>query len=214
MRRGFFVTFEGVDGCGKSTQAELLANRLRGEGRSVVVTREPGGGTIPEKIRALLLDPCNSEMVNECELLLYLAARAQHVREKILPALEEGAIIICDRFQEATFAYQGFGRKVPLAILRQMNSFATGDLDPDLTFIFDLPIERAFERLTSVKKPIDRLEANGPDFFKRVRNGYRSVAGATPHRITILDGTLPLEVLAEKVYAIMIEKLKDLSFLR
>ncbi|MBN1575183.1 MAG: dTMP kinase [Chitinispirillaceae bacterium] len=214
LTRGYFVTFEGVDGCGKSSQAGLLAKRLRSEGYAVVTTREPGGAPIAEKIRALLLDPAHLEMVNECEVLLYLAARAQHLREKIVPELERGAIVICDRFQDATFAYQGFGREVPLEQLRLMNSFATGGVDPDLTFIFDLPVEKAIERLAAMKKPEDRLEAGGRAFFERIRNGYRSIAADAPDRIVLLDGALPIEVLAEKVNMITAGKLKERSFLR
>jgi dTMP kinase len=212
MMKGWFVTFEGVDGCGKSTQADLLRQRFSREGFSTVATREPGGTVIAEKIRGLLVDPFNREMVDECELLLYLAARAQHVREKILPELEQGAIVICDRFQDATLAYQGFGRKLPLEKLRQLNSFATGNISPDLTFIFDIPVEKAFERLAAMKKPIDRLESGGHEFFERIRHGYQTLAAESPDRILLFDGTLPVEVLAEKVYARMIEKINEHSF--
>ena len=214
MRRGCFVTFEGVDGCGKSSQADLLAKRLLGEGFKVLCTREPGGAPIAEKIRELLLDAAHGEMVDECELLLYLAARAQHVKEKILPALQSDSIVICDRFQEATFAYQGFGRQIPCEILRRMNSFATRDLTPDLTFIFDLPVEAAFTRLASMKKPRDRLEEGGGEFFERIRNGYLTLAANDPDRIIVFDGTLPLGTLAERVYLKTAEKLKRGVFFR
>ncbi|MBN1309665.1 MAG: dTMP kinase [Chitinispirillaceae bacterium] len=211
MIRGGFITFEGIDGCGKSTQADLLAKRLRSEGGVVVASREPGGTPIAEKIRALLLNSAHREMVKECEVLLYLAARAQHLKEKIIPAINRGATVICDRFQDATFAYQGFGREVTLEQLRRMNSFATGGIDPDLTFLLDVPVEKAFERLTAMKKPKDRLEDGERDFFERVRKGYRRVAADAPGRIVLLDGTLPPEVLEEKVYMITAGKLKEIS---
>ena len=147
MRKGIFITFEGIDGCGKSTQLELAARRLKEEAFPVLVTREPGGTAIAEKIREILISPQNSEMVNECELLLYLAARAQHVREKIIPALEQVFIVLCDRFQEATFAYQGFGRNIPLDLLKKINNFATGGLNPHLTFIFDISVELSCARI-------------------------------------------------------------------
>jgi dTMP kinase len=140
MRKGAFITFEGIDGCGKSTQLELAAERLRKESFPILVTREPGGTAIAEKIREILISPQNSEMVNECELLMYLAARAQHVREKIIPALKQGFIVLCDRFQEATFAYQGFGRNISLDFLKKSIVCYRG-LMPDFTFIFDISVD-------------------------------------------------------------------------
>lgn len=198
MSKGCFITFEGIDGCGKSTQARLLGDALASKGFSLLTTREPGGTALSEKIRALLIDPANGEMVQECELLLYLAARAQHTREKIIPAIEAGKCVICDRFQDATFAYQGFGRGMPLPLLRQLQAFSSSIL-PDLTFIFDLPVEIAFNRLEKMNKAKDRLESSGVDFFSRIRNGYITLASEEPIRIHLLDGTKSVEELAEMV---------------
>lgn len=199
MTHGRFITFEGIDGCGKSTQAELLAQSLKKKGSHVVQTREPGGTPLAEKIRALLIDPGNSEMVDECELLLYLAARAQHVREKVVPLVNLGTIVICDRFQDATFAYQGFGRGISLEFLQQLNSYATG-IAPHCTFIFDLPVEIAFERMRTMNKAHDRIESAGKQFFEKIREGYLRLADAFPERIVVMDGTLPKDVLAGSVY--------------
>lgn len=209
MKKGWFVTFEGIDGCGKSTQAQLLARRLTAEAHQVVATREPGGTPLAEKIRALLIDPQHGEMVDECELLLYLAARAQHVREKIVPAIERQSIVICDRFQDATFAYQGFGRSLPLETLQSLNSFATRGINPDITFIIDLPVEVAFARMSAMNKNQDRLESGGEPFFNRIRNGYLALAAASPGRIRIVDGTEPSEIIAEKIYASLQELLNN-----
>jgi len=207
---GCFITFEGVDGCGKSTQARLLADRLIGEGHSVILTREPGGTPLGEKIRALLLDPHNGEMTIECEVLLYLAARAQHVHEKIRQHLSGGAIVICDRFQEATFAYQGYGRGVDMEILDTMNLFASGGLTPDLTFIFDVPIKTAFKRLESMNRPKDRLESGGEEFFGRIRQGYHTLGADAPERIVMLDGTLSPDLIAKKVFGAVAKKMDGL----
>jgi dTMP kinase len=207
MKRGCFVTLEGVDGCGKSTQARLLGRQLREAGFTVVETREPGGTVIAEKIRAILIDPVHREMADECELLLYLAARAQHVRETIVPAMNSGAVVLCDRFQEATFAYQGFGRSLSLPLLRSLNSFATGNITPDLTLVYDISVETAMQRLAAMDKPVDRLEAGGQEFFARVREGYRTLAAEAPQRILLLDGTL----LPEPLCAMAFQKIKELA---
>jgi dTMP kinase len=214
MTQGCFITFEGVDGCGKSTQTHRFLKKLEHDGCRTVATREPGGTEIAEKIRSLVIDPANTAMSDECELLLYLAARAQHVREKIVPELEKGSVVVCDRFQDATFAYQGYGRDLPLDLLMQLNSFATGGIIPDLTFIFDISIEQAFKRLSAMNKPKDRLESGGKTFFERVRNGYRALAVAHPERIKLFDGSLSPGVLAGKVYSVYSEKMAGRSFLR
>jgi dTMP kinase len=206
MRKGIFITFEGIDGCGKSTQLELAARRLKEEAFPVLVTREPGGTAIAEKIREILISPQNSEMVNECELLLYLAARAQHVREKIIPALEQGFIVLCDRFQEATFAYQGFGRNIPLDLLKKINNFATGGLNPHLTFIFDISVELSCARIQKMNKTKDRLELGSRDFYQRISEGYRFLAKTEPERILLLDGSQLLETISEQVYC----RIKDI----
>ncbi|NLL13614.1 MAG: dTMP kinase [Fibrobacter sp.] len=206
MRKGVFITFEGIDGCGKSTQLELAAKKLGEQSFPLLVTREPGGTAIAEKIREILISPQNSEMVNECELLMYLAARAQHVREKIIPAIEQGFVVLCDRFQEATFAYQGFGRNIPLDFLEKINSFATGGLSPDLTFVFDISVDLSNERMQKMNKAKDRLELNGRTFYQKIAEGYRFLAKKEPQRILLLDGSEPLERISEQVYC----KIKDI----
>ncbi len=206
MRKGAFITFEGIDGCGKSTQLELVAKRLSDQSFPLMVTREPGGTAIAEKIREILISPQNSEMVNECELLMYLAARAQHVREKIIPALEQGCVVLCDRFQEATFAYQGFGRNIPLDFLKKINSFATGGLLPDLTFIFDISVDLSNQRMHIMNKTKDRLELNDRAFYQRISEGYRFLAKTEPQRILLLDGSEPIEKISEQVYC----RIKDI----
>lgn len=200
MSKGLFITFEGIDGCGKSTQLREIAQKLSADSLPVVVTREPGGTAIAEKIREILISPQNSEMVNECELLMYLAARAQHVREKILPALQGGSIVLCDRFQEATFAYQGFGRNIPLDFLKQVNFFATGGLVPDCTFIFDISVDLSYARMQKMNKIKDRLEQNDRSFYERISAGYRFLAEAEPQRVLLIDGSRPVEEISEVVY--------------
>lgn len=198
--RGFFIVFDGIDGCGKSTQLELAAARLVQDGFRVVKTREPGGTGISEKIRDLILSPDNSAMVRECELLLYAASRAQHVGEKIKSELEQGAVVVCDRFDCATYAYQGFGRNIPLKLLKSINRIASAGLTADCTFVFDISVESAFKRLSSMEKTRDRLESNDNAFFSRVAKGYRTLARRNPGVIVLLDAELPASELGEMVY--------------
>jgi dTMP kinase len=193
MSIGHFITFEGIDGCGKSTQVSCAVEYLRSQNWEVVATREPGGTPIGEHIRQLLLSPQNSEMVSGCEVLLYFAARSQHVREKIAPALQRGSVVLCDRFSEATFAYQGFGRGFPLTILNAINAFAADNLEPDLTFVFDISVECAHARLKKTGKEPDRLEANAVEFHQRVREGYLALAAAHPRRIVLIPGDRSIE---------------------
>ncbi len=199
MKHGLFLTFEGIDGCGKSTQIARAAQYLESKGIPSILTREPGGTPVAEKIRELILSPQNSEMKDSCELLLYLSARAQHVVEKILPALEEGKVVLCDRFQEATFAYQGFGRGIPLHQLQQLNEFATGGLVPARTFIFDISVECAFERMQKMNKTPDRLENSPEEFYRKIREGYLALASAHPGRIVLLQGDKSIDEIFEDV---------------
>jgi len=199
MSNGLFITFEGIDACGKSTQIAKAAEYLRRKDISCVVTREPGGTPIAEDIRTIILSPENSAMQDSCEVLLYLAARAQHVEEKIKPALEEGAIVLCDRFQEATFAYQGFGRGFPLDVLNQLNNFATRGLEPTRTYVFDISVEMAFERLQTMGKKKDRLEKNSREFYQKIREGYLALASARTNRIKLLQGEKPVEELFDSI---------------
>jgi|WetSurMetagenome_2_1015567.scaffolds.fasta_scaffold02431_2 dTMP kinase len=205
--KGLLVTFEGIDGCGKSTQVELARRMLSQKGIACLVTREPGGTPTAERIRDILLSPDNA-VSDECEVLLYFAARAQHVREKIVPALDKGVTVLCDRFALATFAYQGYGRGIPMRVLKNMNRFATGGVEPALTFVFDIGVDAAFLRLKKTGKRPDRLEASGRKFYKKVRKGYRELARKNPGRIILLNGGTGIDDLADIVGGKIIRKLR------
>ncbi len=200
MSDGAFITFEGIDGCGKSTQLRLAEETLRQEGIDVVVTREPGGTPIAERVRELVMSSVHAEMSVECELLLYLAARAQHVSQLIRPAVDSGRVVLCDRFQDATFAYQGYGRGLALERLRGMNSFATGGLEPTLTLVFDVSVALSRKRLSEAGKVPDRMEAGPSSFHERIREGYLALAEAHADRMVVLQGDQPVEQLAHMVY--------------
>jgi len=193
--KGFFVVLEGPDLSGKSTQAARLVRALRRR-HKVVHTREPGGTRLAESIRRLLLD-ARRRIAPVAELLLYEAARAQHVREKIRPALERGAVVVSERFTMATLAYQGCGRGLPLAMLRGLNRIATGGLEPDLTLVLDLP-EAA--RAGRGRKRLDRLEKEPAEFGRRVRDGYRRLARLGGRKVSVLDGSRPPGELAKAVF--------------
>lgn len=195
MRRGLFIVFEGIDGCGKTTQVNMLAERLEKLGRNVVVTREPGGTRIGEKIRELLLDPANGEINSRTEALLYAADRAQHVGETILPALKGGKIVICDRFTDSTLAYQGGGRGMDRNFLSQLNDLATTGLHPDLVIILDVPPEVGMGRLKNKRLAADRLESENLQFYRRVREMYLALAQCPSGRYRVINGqTQPGEV--------------------
>lgn len=198
---GLFITLEGIEGSGKSTQAELLERALHAEGLSVLRTREPGGTPLAERIRELVLNLGEEPVFPETELLLFLAARAQHVRGAIAPALAGGQVVICDRFTDATLAYQGAARATGLDAVRRLNEWATGGLQPDRTFLLDLPVQEGIAR--SRKRQgnygIDRIEREGPVFLQKVRDAYRQLADNEPKRIVLLDATRSPEVLAETI---------------
>ena len=194
--RGRLITLEGIDGCGKSTQLELLSEALRAAGRRIVVTREPGGTTIGEQVRDLLSSDVTDAIEPATELLLIVAARAQHVAEVIRPAIEAGDIVVSDRYTDSSVAFQGYGRGLELAIIDRVNRLATGGLTPDLTILFDLDAEQAQARLDArrarvnegAQKPalayLDELEL---EFHKRVREGYLKIAAAEPSRVKVVD---------------------------
>jgi dTMP kinase len=187
-KRGFLLTFEGIEGCGKTTQLRRLARRLRALGYLVVETREPGGSPLSEQIRALLLDVANREMDPRCELFLYLASRAQHVADIIRPSMEKGAIVLCDRFADATVAYQGYGRALGASFMHQLNRFAVGGIAADLTLLLDVPVTVGLERKRR-GGGLDRLDLEHEAFHRRVRDGYLRIARQEPRRIRLLDGT-------------------------
>lgn len=198
---GLFLTFEGIEGSGKSTQAALLESALRAGGVSVLRTREPGGTALAEEIRELILDVRQEPVHPETELLLFLAARAQHVRERIKPALEEGMVVISDRFTDATLAYQGGGRFIDPPILNDLNVWASGGIQPDRTYLIDVPVTVGIARAKNRGgiDGIDRIEREGSVFLKAVRDEYLRLAEREPKRILVLDGQKPPESLAKVI---------------
>ena len=189
--RGLFITVEGIDGCGKSTQARLIAAALEAAGHDVLRLREPGGVKISEQIRAILLDPANAEMGDVCELLLYEAARAQLVHQVIRPALAAGKTVVCDRFYDSTTAYQAFADGLDRNMVSQANELAVDGCRPDLTLVFDLPVEDALRR-RSGREAEDRLELKGLEFQERVAAGFRAVAADEPDRVKLIDAGGPI----------------------
>ncbi|MDD5687798.1 MAG: dTMP kinase [Elusimicrobia bacterium] len=204
-KRGFFITFEGSDGCGKSTQSVLVTKKLKELGFDVLHTREPGGTTIAEALRKILLDPKN-KIFPLTELLLYEACRAQHTEELIIPALNSGKIVICERYTDATVAYQGFGRNIDKKIIFQLNKIATLDLKPDLTIFFDVDVKKGLSRAASRGK--DRLENEDLVFHKKVRDGYMWLVKKFPKRIKVVKANDTIENISEKVMDIVMTKVK------
>ena len=207
MRRGLFVTFEGSEGCGKSTQIQRLAAWLRGSGHPCVTTREPGGTAAGDRIRDLLQHaPEGHGLVPEAELFLFAASRAQHVREIIRPALDRGDAVISDRFHDSTEVYQGVARELDPAMTRTVNGYAIGETVPDITFLLDMDAREAFARLNKRNRPADRMESEPLGFYEAVRAGYLRAAAADPSRFAVLDATQPEEKIAEQIRAILTEK--------
>jgi dTMP kinase len=189
--RGAFITFEGVEGVGKSTQIALAASHLRGLGIEPVVTREPGGTPLAEKLRALVLETGHGPVSASAELLIYFAARASHVAEVIRPALAAGRCVLCDRFTDTTEAYQGGGRGVDAASIRALADIAHPGLAPDLTLVFDAPADVTHLRLAGRGPGRDRIESEDAAFFERVRRTYKAIAAREPDRVRIVDATQP-----------------------
>lgn len=209
--RGVFVTFEGGDGVGKSTHIRYVANELRRAGREVVCLREPGGTGIGESLRAMVLDPDNGEISSEAELLMYEAARAQLVREVIRPALERGAVVLCDRFSDSTIAYQAYGRGLPLDFVRRANAFATGGIVPDRTILLVLGNTRkSLARATGVGTG-DRMEQAGEVFHSRVNRAFLKLAKRDPKRIRIVRSSSSRKATAAAVAAELADILPELS---
>lgn len=199
MNRGLFITFEGADGCGKTTQLNMLKNYLEEKGYSVVTTREPGAIGLGEKLREILLN-YEGEVSDRCEAFLFLADRAQHIDTIVLPAIMEGKIVLCDRHTDSTIAYQGFGRGQNIDEIKKLNNLATSGLIPNLTFVFDVNIETSMTRIGENK---DRMENSGRDFFNRVRLGYINIADNDPKRVKVINGNDTIENIFKKVRGIM-----------
>ena len=200
-RKGKFITFEGCDGCGKSTQLKMLSDYLTKENIPHIFTREPGGGKISEAIREILLNGKNMEMTDACEALLYAAARVQHLSDRVQPALEEGKLVICDRYVDSSLAYQAYARGLGVEFIEQINGDTLKHYTPDVTIFIDLTPEEAFLRKHGADEN-DRLEKAGLDFHKRVYEGYKAVA-ATAERYVVVNGRqTPSEVFADVLKAL------------
>jgi len=212
-----FITFEGPEGSGKTTQANLLADYLGEKGYTVNLTREPGGTSIGELIRDIILDPAHDKMYPRTELLLYLATRAQHVSEKIKPALEKGNVVICDRFSDASIVYQGMARKLGVKKVKDLNKYATHDLKPDLTFIMDVPVKTGLDEARFSSSPKwntnsgDRIEQEDRSFHETIREGYRKLARQEPDRCLLLSRDQSIDKLQNLIQQEVREKLEEIE---
>ncbi len=199
MTRGLFITFEGADGCGKTTQLNLLKEYFEKVGKDVVLTREPGAKGLGEHVRKILLN-YDGVVSDRCESFLFLADRAQNVDVIVNPAINDGKIVLCDRHTDSTVAYQGYGRGLDINEINMLNNLATGGIKPDLTLVFDVDIETSMQR---VGKEKDRMENSGNDFFDRVRKGYLQIAKQEPDRVKVIDSTQSIEDVHEDVIKII-----------
>ena len=195
MQKGLFITFEGIDGCGKTTQIELLKESLEKKGYTVLLTREPGAKGLGEKLREILLN-YDGEVSSNCESFLFLADRAQHIDTIIKPAIDKGVIVLCDRHTDSTVAYQGYGRQLDLEQIYQLNKIATNGIIPDITFILDIDIDTSLQR---IGKGRDRMENSGREFFERVRKGYIEISEKEPQRVKLLQGNSPIKDIQNKI---------------
>lgn len=200
-----FITFEGLDFCGKTTQANLLVEQLTKTGNEVLLLREPGGTLISEKIRSILLDLRHEEMSAKAELFLFSAARIQLVNQIIRPALQQGKLVICDRFFDSTTAYQGYGRGINLKEVKAINSIAVEGTIPELTVFISVPIAELLRR-QAVKKGIDRMESSGNEFYKRVLEGFEEISKIEPNRFVVIDGTASIETIHQNIWNIIIQR--------
>ena len=195
-KRGLFITFEGPEGSGKSTHSRLLCNFLRKKGLKVLYTREPGGTLISEKIRKVLLDPKNKGMDAATEMLLYMAARVEIVKQKILPALEKRKIVVCDRFLDATVVYQGYAGGLDVKLIKNIGRLVTGGISPDLTFLLDIDVKHGLRRAGKTK---DRMERKSILYHKKVRKGYLAIARGEPRRMKVFSAVGDIEETQEKI---------------
>lgn len=198
MNQGKFITVEGIEGAGKSTCMQVLVDTLKVQDITFIQTREPGGTALGEDIRDLLLGHKHTGMAYQTELLLMFAARAEHLQQKILPALNAGQWVICDRFTDATYAYQGAGRRLAIDSIAVLENWVQGELRPDLTLLLDLPVELGLQRAGKRSAP-DRFESENLVFFKRIRQGYLDIAKQQPQRVKVIDATQPLAAVSALV---------------
>jgi len=202
-----FISFEGIDFSGKTTQIDLLTNQLEKMGEQVLIIREPGGTKISERIRDILLDRNNDEMTDLCEVFLYSAARNQLINQKIINELEHGNFVIADRFVDSTTAYQGFGRRIPMDLIRDINRAATSDLLPGLTFILDINPDLVLDRIKQRNMEIDRLESSGNDFYERVYKGYHKIAELDPIRVKLIDASKSIDQINTEIWEFVAQKM-------
>lgn len=206
-----FISFEGIDCSGKTTQAKLLMEKLQSQGHNVLFLREPGGTIISEKIRDILLDKKNLKMTQITELLLFSASRAQLVNEVIKPALQQKKIVISDRYVDSTTVYQGYGRGLTLGAVKTINRVATTDVMPKKTFFIDITIQEMLNRRKTGKADIDRMEMSGEDFFHRVREGYHTLAKEDPERFVVINGKQSVETIHEEIWKVIEEILPSVE---
>jgi dTMP kinase len=212
QRQRMFITFEGVEGCGKTVQARLLVDHLRQLGLTVVLTREPGGTEIGDQIRTVLHDTGNTAMLPTSEILLYSAARAQIVGQLIRPALVAGQVVVCDRYADSTLAYQGYGRGLDLDVLRYITAFATGGLRPDLTLMLDVDVEAGLTRKRAAfraqQDELNRMDQQTMDFYSRVREGYRTLVAQEPGRWVVIDAARDIVAIQNEIQAVVAPRLR------
>ena len=199
MKNGLFITFEGADGCGKTTQMSMLYSYLKSKGYDVVITREPGAKGLGEKVREILLN-YDGDVSDRCESFLFLADRAQNIDTIVIPAINKGKIVLCDRHIDSTVAYQGYGRGLNIDRINMLNNLATNGKKPDLTFVFDIDVDTSMKR---VGKEKDRMESAGIEFHNRVRNGYLQLAKLEPERIKVIDASKSVDEIHNKVVEII-----------
>ncbi len=205
MNEGLFITLEGVEGVGKTTQVDYLGELFKEHNRTVTITREPGGTSVGEAIRSILLDKKELDICMETELLMMFAARAQHLHRIILPALERNDVVICDRFTDASFAYQGGGRGIHKDKIRQLQHWVQGELKPNLTLLLDAPVELGLERAGKRSKP-DRFESEALSFFNAVREEYLSIAREEPERLVVIDASAEHKNVQKQIHAALKDK--------
>ncbi|MBF0778035.1 dTMP kinase [Streptococcus cuniculi] len=207
MTQGIFITLEGPDGAGKTTVLQELIPRLEALGKQVTTTREPGGVAIAEDIRSVILNPQNTAMDDKTELLLYIAARRQHLKERILPALESGQLLLVDRFIDSSVAYQGFGRGLDIAAIDWLNHYATDGLKPDLTLYFDIDVEEGLARITrNANRDVDRLDMEALDMHERVRTGYLAILDKEADRVVKIDASQSVEEVVEAAFTAIYDR--------
>jgi len=207
IKKGFFITFEGIDGCGKSTQLKLTQKYLKQNGYRVKVLREPGSTPVSEKIRNILLNK-KLKITPASELMLYEAARAELVHNVIAPALEAGEVVLCDRFYDSTTAYQGYGRGLDIQLIKKLNNLAAGNSKPNLTFVFDINYAESLRRMNKINKVADRLESESKAFFQRVRKGFLEIARRDKKRVVLINGNRPVDRVFDEVKNCLRRKLK------